>query len=114
MGLGTDFRTKQTPEKKSNCSNAGTVLVSVPVFILTLVPSLRLGPRLGLVRCRVSVLVSVWYQFSGLVSVPVVVLILGIELGSVPGLTPAWVSVSEWVLMAVYVCEYPRFSFRRM
>ena len=49
FGFGTGFRTRQTPEKKSNCSNVGTVLVPVPVFILTLVPSLGLGPRLGLV-----------------------------------------------------------------
>src|SRR5262249_58938590 len=67
LGFGTDFRTRQTPEKKSNCSNLGTVLVSVsvPVFILAVVPSLGLEPRPGLVRCRVSVSVSVGYQFGG-------------------------------------------------
>ena len=64
LGFGTDFRTGQTPEKKSNCSNLGTVPVSVLVFILALVPSLGLEPRPGLVRCRVSVLVSVGYQFG--------------------------------------------------
>jgi len=44
LGFGTDFRTRQTPEKKSNCSNLGTVPVSVLVFILALVPSLGLNP----------------------------------------------------------------------
>ena len=93
MGFGTDFRTRQTPEKKSNCSNRGTVLVSVPEFILALVPSLGLEPRPGLV----SVSVSVEYQFGGLVSVPVVVPIRKLNLDRY------WVSRSEWVLISVYV-----------
>ena len=65
LGFGTDFRTRQNPEKKSNCSNPDTVPVFVLVFILALVPSLGLEPRPGLVRCRVSVSVSIAYQFEG-------------------------------------------------
>ena len=120
MGFGTDFRTRQTPENNSNCSNLGTVsvfvLISVPVFILVLVPSLGLEPRLGLVRCRGIGFSFSWIPVWGLVLVPVLgsSVSLSFRMGFEPVqvLVLVLVLVPVLVLMAVYVCGYPRFSSR--
>jgi hypothetical protein len=76
----------QTSEKKSNCSNLGTVPVSVLVFILALVPSLGLEPKLGLVsvvfRYQSQLGTSFEASFSSSCSTD-----QEIEPGSVPGFT---------------------------
>lgn len=83
LGFGTDFRTGQNPEKKSNCSNLGTVLV----FILALVPSLG-------VRTQTGTLLDVVFRFQSQLGASLGISFSsscgtdpGIEPGSVPGIS---------------------------